>query len=522
MGCGVSVPKVALDENGFEDGSPTWQNIDAGNTTDDDRETAAAATGGGGGGDAAAGGAAGGGGRERSDAGTQRAMVERRRSSEGSDEMDAVMEEIRQTLKRSQEMEARGGRDDNDNSDNDEGNGDDGGGGGDGNGGNDKDGNNENYSSRRKNGGVIQMHEGVVVGVRLPGETVERDGDRAGDGRMGDASGNGGGAAWQRLRDEGLEAAEPGSAALTPGEGSDDENAFPPNPALEDNGRVGGVGGAVVGNGAAGSEQQRISRESSGSRDDTAGPREGTGVREGEVGAEAAESSSAAIAASRAQQNPGSGSGPGGGNSWRSLNPGGYLAELALELQQHKAVAPQEFSFEELRDATQCFKEELVLGEGGFGKVYEGLLLVRDEDTGQHVETRVAVKQLSQQGLQGFKEWLTEVIFLRRLQHPHLVQLVGYCAEKEKGLLVYEYMPNCSLDCHLFNEAEPPLTWEVRVKVALGAAKGLAYLHEGTEHQVIFRDLKAGNILLDEVRFSVLRCGVVRCNAGWVSLSVVC
>ncbi|MQL69699.1 hypothetical protein Taro_002003, partial [Colocasia esculenta] len=103
---------------------------------------------------------------------------------------------------------------------------------------------------------------------------------------------------------------------------------------------------------------------------------------------------------------------------------------------------------------------------------------------------------------QGHKQWLAEVQFLGIVDHPNLVKLIGYCAvDTERGiqrLLVYEFMPNKSLEDHLFNRAYPALSWESRLKIAIGVAEGLRYLHEGLEIKVIYRDFKAANVLLDE------------------------
>eukprot|EP00897_Mesotaenium_endlicherianum_P006253 jgi/Mesen1/5656/ME000286S04872 len=180
------------------------------------------------------------------------------------------------------------------------------------------------------------------------------------------------------------------------------------------------------------------------------------------------------------------------------LKKGGFVGFDKDVLLQFDSEPPREFVFSELQAATENFSEDRILGEGGYGKVFEGWVLEKNKETGVEEGKQVAIKLLNQEGLQGFNEWLTEVIFLRRLHHPHLVHLVGYCSEANEGCLVYEYMPNGSLDYHLFNENGVPLSWVDRVKVALGAAEGLAYLHEGTDRQVIFRDLKAGNILLDQ------------------------
>lgn len=134
------------------------------------------------------------------------------------------------------------------------------------------------------------------------------------------------------------------------------------------------------------------------------------------------------------------------------------------------------FALAELKSATKSFSVHNQLGEGGFGLVYKGAIKVNDE------RVDVAIKQLNTSGLQGHHEWVTEVHFLGMVDNPYLVKLIGYCADDdERGiqrLLVYEYMPNKGLDAHLFGSVGPVLSWHTRVKVALGAAKGLAYLHD--------------------------------------------
>ncbi|PKU82684.1 probable serine/threonine-protein kinase PBL19 [Dendrobium catenatum] len=157
------------------------------------------------------------------------------------------------------------------------------------------------------------------------------------------------------------------------------------------------------------------------------------------------------------------------------------------------------FELKELRAATNDFNRLLKIGEGGFGGVYKGFIKPAD---GMGERITVAVKMLNQHGLQGHKQWLAEVQFLGVVDHPNLVKLIGYCAvDGERGpqrLLVYEFMPNKSLDYHLFSRSLPPVPWKVRLQIALSAAEGLLYLHEGLEVQVIYRDFKASNILLDE------------------------
>ncbi|XP_047962605.1 serine/threonine-protein kinase PCRK1-like [Salvia hispanica] len=157
------------------------------------------------------------------------------------------------------------------------------------------------------------------------------------------------------------------------------------------------------------------------------------------------------------------------------------------------------FSFSELKQATKNFGRTTKLGEGGFGCVFKGVIK-SSNDPAERID--VAVKQLGRRGLQGHKEWVTEVNVLGVVEHPNLVKLIGYCAEDdERGiqrLLVYEYMPNGSVEDHLSIRSLTPLSWDMRLRVALDAARGLAYLHEEMDFQIIFRDFKSSNILLDE------------------------
>ncbi|KAB2624578.1 protein kinase 2B [Pyrus ussuriensis x Pyrus communis] len=155
------------------------------------------------------------------------------------------------------------------------------------------------------------------------------------------------------------------------------------------------------------------------------------------------------------------------------------------------------FSFNELKTATRNFRPDSLLGEGGFGYVFKGWIngsTMTASKPGSGMV--VAVKKLKPEGFQGHKEWLTEVNYLGQLHHPNLVKLIGYCLEGENRLLVYEFMPKGSLENHLFRRGPQPLSWATRMKVAIGAAKGLSFLHEA-ESQVIYRDFKASNILLD-------------------------
>ncbi|KAK7255817.1 hypothetical protein RIF29_29239 [Crotalaria pallida] len=157
------------------------------------------------------------------------------------------------------------------------------------------------------------------------------------------------------------------------------------------------------------------------------------------------------------------------------------------------------FSYSDVRAATRNFRPDSVLGEGGFGSVFKGWI---DEHslaaTKPGIGMIVAVKRLNLDGFQGHKEWLAEINYLGQLQHPNLVKLIGYCFEDEHRLLVYEFMPKGSVENHLFRRGSffQPLSWSLRLQIALGAARGLAFLHS-TEPKVIYRDFKTSNILLD-------------------------
>lgn len=139
-------------------------------------------------------------------------------------------------------------------------------------------------------------------------------------------------------------------------------------------------------------------------------------------------------------------------------------------------------------DATNGFSEQNLLGEGGFGRVYKGYLPDGRE---------IAVKQLKIGGGQGEREFKAEVEIISRVHHRHLVSLVGYCISVNERMLVYDYVPNNNLYFHLHGKGRPVMEWERRVKVAIGAARGIAYLHEDCHPRIIHRDIKSSNILLD-------------------------
>ncbi|KAG5380751.1 hypothetical protein IGI04_028593 [Brassica rapa subsp. trilocularis] len=139
------------------------------------------------------------------------------------------------------------------------------------------------------------------------------------------------------------------------------------------------------------------------------------------------------------------------------------------------------FTYEELMDITEGFAQRNILGEGGFGCVYKGKL---------HDGKLVAVKQLKVGSGQGDREFKAEVEIISRVHHRHLVSLVGYCISDVERLLIYEYVPNQTLEHHLHGKGRPVLEWAKRVRIAIGSAKGLAYLHEDCHPKIIHRDIK--------------------------------
>ncbi|KAK4272982.1 hypothetical protein QN277_021460 [Acacia crassicarpa] len=148
------------------------------------------------------------------------------------------------------------------------------------------------------------------------------------------------------------------------------------------------------------------------------------------------------------------------------------------------------FSLSELEKATDKFSSKRILGEGGFGRVYSGTL----EDG-----TEVAAKLLTKDNQNGDREFIAEIEMLSRLHHRNLVKLIGICIEGRRRCLVYELVRNGSVESHLHGvDKKGPLDWEARMKIALGAARGLAYLHEDSNPRVIHRDFKASNVLLED------------------------
>ncbi|CAJ2670175.1 unnamed protein product [Trifolium pratense] len=167
-----------------------------------------------------------------------------------------------------------------------------------------------------------------------------------------------------------------------------------------------------------------------------------------------------------------------------------YTDNVIGELSQAKLQELLLYNFEKLAIATNNFHESNKLGQGGFGPVYKGILQDGKE---------IAVKRLSVSSGQGLKEFMNEVVVISKLQHRNLVRLLGCCIERDEKMLMYEFMPNKSLDAYVFDPSRNKLLdWEKRFSIIEGIARGILYLHRDSRLKIIHRDLKASNILLDE------------------------
>ncbi|XP_057867932.2 L-type lectin-domain containing receptor kinase IX.1-like [Cryptomeria japonica] len=160
-----------------------------------------------------------------------------------------------------------------------------------------------------------------------------------------------------------------------------------------------------------------------------------------------------------------------------------------IELDEQLAQGPFKFSYAQLSEATRNFSKDELLGKGGFRGVYRGILPTTNET--------VAIKRIAQGSRQGRKEYISEVTIISKLRHHNLVRLLGWCHEQGDLLLVYEFLPNGSLDKYIFNESKVCLNWQRRYSVACGIASALIYLHEEWDQCIVHRDVKASNVLLD-------------------------
>ncbi|KAG6555480.1 hypothetical protein Mapa_002715 [Marchantia paleacea] len=177
---------------------------------------------------------------------------------------------------------------------------------------------------------------------------------------------------------------------------------------------------------------------------------------------------------------------------FKSVESGGQIENTARMSELDKLhYGPRKFMYKELTAATKNFSKAEIIGVGGFGSVYKGIL--------SNGGSPVAIKRISNTSRQGAREFMAEVKIIGRMRHRNLVQLLGWCYEQKDLLLVYDYMPNGSLDQHIFlkHESAPVLPWNMRFSILCGVASALVYLHDEWEERVVHRDIKASNVLLD-------------------------
>ncbi|MFS7954827.1 putative protein kinase RLK-Pelle-PERK-1 family [Helianthus anomalus] len=184
----------------------------------------------------------------------------------------------------------------------------------------------------------------------------------------------------------------------------------------------------------------------------------------------------------------------------------GPRMSMAASTNMPLAFSQSQFSYDELVAATGGFTQYNLVGQGGFGFVHKGVL-----PNGQEV----AIKSLKPGSGQGEREFQAEVEMLSRVHHRYLVSLVGYCISDGQRMLVYEFVPNRTLEFHLHGKGQVVMDWQTRMRIALGSAKGLAYLHEDCHPRIIHRDIKSANILLDhEYEAKVSDFGLAKLTTG--------